>query len=235
MDTEVHSRPRAIVEAELAAVVDELSRSEGDYAYAQRLRGARDTFEWALGRGATAPISARLIETPDRVALSQENSWAYEVITGVRPAPSVGRDRLYAGGVEEALCWLKGADCIPVPTDEIAEALDEGPVLRDPVQVEQLYEATVLTRSAPPSHYSSEDVVVLDGIIDTLDWLRGKRAKCPVTDTAGPATPETVAGADECYDEIDGALSGRERDYGYGASMALAWALGRRLKVPSVY
>jgi hypothetical protein len=235
MDTEVHSRPRPIVEAELAAVVDELSTAEADYAYAQRLRGAHDTFEWALGRRAVAPISDRLIETPDRVALSQENSWAYEVITGFRPAPSLGRDRLYAGGVEEALCWLKGSDCIPVPTDGIFDALATGPVLRDPVQVERLYEATVLTRSAPPSHYSPPDVVVLDGIIDTLDWLRDKRANCPVTNTAGPPTPDAVAEADERYGEIGGALSGRERDYGYGASMVLAWVLGRRLKPPSVY
>jgi hypothetical protein len=112
---QIAKRDKRLVEAELSVVAAELITTS-EYRYRQRLQGSRDCLEWALGRRPEAPVSERLIENPDAVALSQENAWAYEVVIGARRPPSEGRDRNYAGGAEEALCWLLGSDdAIPMP------------------------------------------------------------------------------------------------------------------------
>ena len=228
-------RTAQLVALEVAAVSDELARV-GDVRQNHRLRGALAALEWVLGQAATAPVSGRLVERPDGPEIRSEAAWATEILTGVRPASDVVT-QAYAGGAEEALLWVSGSDCVPVPTEEIVASERSSDELVPLVRVDAVLEAMTLERSAAPDHYDDEDLAVLDGILGALSWLRGLRPACPLTEVHGPVTAKAVTEAGLQLDALIEALPPHDLRGAYagGAAETLAWAVGRRSNPPSVY
>lgn len=213
------------VVAEAHAVQRDLAE-RSDYRGRQRLQGALDALEWALGNRRVSPLSQRWSDgAPDRVALSQENSWALEVVYATRPEAG-SRDRLYAGGVEETLCWVLGLSAeAPVPFGDV-QGVDDGPVLvRDAAAIDAAY-GEVGRRAAGAQ--SADDVAMYAGMAHALEWLAGRRVTCPVTYTPGPADAAALDAADERYVfDVAPQLSGTDAAYGNGVGLVLGWALGK--------
>jgi hypothetical protein len=176
------------------------------------------------------------VEIPDQAAISQETAWAYEVVVGIRSAtPPVTRD--FAGGVEEALMWLTGSDCPPVPAPGLEEPTTESVRLLPADRFEALHEAMTMEQAHPPAHWDGDDLAILEGIIAATEWLLGKRQRCPVVGTAAPASGAQVAAADTAIDEAMSELpmNDARRFCAYGVGITLTWALGRSSQVPCVY
>ena len=216
-----------------------------DPAEAAASRSVR-AWGWALGEIELAPVTDR----PTRVPPTRADIEAE--IAAAEARRLRGNPERRADAAASILRWLIGDD-VPVRGQNLGELVGGfGDVVRPP---EQITDALGLAahrrrRAIAASHdaeadpdsrqFARQDVDYLDGVVETLAWVLGKRPEAPITLTNPPEMTTRDLKLERVHAEdlieqtktpwaADGQPSAR---YGEGVKYTITWLLGDQITQP---